>query len=464
MTDPNTLGPLVLGFATQTYDIDIGNTNVLGGNHILTYGANYRRNNFDITLAEGPDRDELGAYAHWEYFVKQFRFAVGGRVDKFGNLDDPVFSPRVSVMFKPTPEHSIRTSYNKAFVSPSFINNYLNQDIQYPTPVDLTPLAAVVPPIAPLIPPPFLLTVNAFGNPGLREQSTDSYELAYTGTFGGGTTVGLAAYLSDSDDNINFTYLVPPGTPGYPPPTYYSVTNPAKGVTIPTATTPSQPITLSPVLMGILAQVPPQLGGPILLPEKVATYLNLGPIRNKGIEASLDHRFSRTWSAFANYSWQDVPQILDAGAGEIPFPAGEVGIPSKHRFNFGLEFKRADVLRKREPELRGQGALGGRAQRRIRRVYRQLRHAQRGRGREAGRRQVHVEPQGYERHRREDPAAHLRRCAGTLARARAALLQSVTSFCSPSMDKRGRDRHYAWSGFWEVRAWCSDGAAKRLFS
>ena len=40
----------------------------------------------------------------------------------------------------------------------------------------------------------------------------------------------------------------------------------------------------------------------------------------------------------------------------------------------------------------------------------------------------------------------------------------VTLFCPPSMDKRGGDRHHAGSSFWEVRAWCSDGAAERLFS
>jgi len=162
--------------------------------------------------------------------------------------------------------------------------------------------------------------------------------VAYTGTFGGKTTVGLAAYLTDTDDNINFTYIFPPGTPGYPPPTYYSVTNPAKGVTVPTATTPAQPITLSPILMGILAQVPPQFGGPIVLPEKAATYLNLGPTRNRGIEASIDHRFNDEWSMNANYSWQDQPEILDADSGQIPYPVQEVGIASEHRFNAGLGY------------------------------------------------------------------------------------------------------------------------------
>ena len=341
VSDPDTLGPVILAFKTQTYDFEIGNTNVLGGHHIVTYGGNVRRNNFDISLAQGDDRTELGAYGHWEYFVDKFRFAVGARVDKFGNIEDPVFSPRLSIMFKPTPDHSVRASYNRAFVSPSFINNYLNQNIQFPQPVDLTPLRPLLGPAGALVPPPFLLTVNAFGNSEMREQSTDAYEVAYTGTFGGKTTLGLAAYLTDTDDNINFAYIFPPGTPGYPSPTYYSTSNPAKGVTLPTATTPAQPITLSPVLMGILAQIPPQFGGPIRLPEKAATYLNLGPIRNRGIEASIDHRFNNEWSVSGNYSWQDTPEILEADADQIPYPIQEVGISAEHRFNAGLSYSGA---------------------------------------------------------------------------------------------------------------------------
>jgi outer membrane receptor protein involved in Fe transport len=338
LTNPDTLGPIILGFKTQTYDLEIGNTNVLGGKHILTYGGNLRQNNFDISLAQGDDRTEFGAYGHWEYFVDKFRIAAGGRVDKFGNLDDPVFSPRVSVMFKPTPDHSIRASYNRAFVSPSFINNYLDQNIEFPQVIDLTPLKPLLGPAGALVPPPFFLTVNAFGNPNMKEQSTDGYEVAYTGTFGGKTTVGLAAYLTDTNENINFTYLVPPGTPGYPLPTFYSATDPAKGVTVPTATTPKTAITLSPILMGILANIPAQFGGPILLPKNAATYLNLGPIRNRGIEASIDHRFSSEWSAFGNYSWQDTPEALDADSGQIPYPVKEIGIPSEHRFNAGLGY------------------------------------------------------------------------------------------------------------------------------
>jgi outer membrane receptor protein involved in Fe transport len=171
----------------------------------------------------------------------------------------------------------------------------------------------------------------------MREQSMDAYEIAYTGTFGR-TTAGIAAYLTDTDDNINFTYLFPEGNPGYPLPTYYDPMNPARGVTVPTATTPAQPFTLSPTLMAILGQIPPQLGGPILLPEKAATYLNLGPIRNRGVELSVDHRFNDSVSFFANYSWQDTPEILSADSDQIPYPINEVGIPSEHRFNAGVGY------------------------------------------------------------------------------------------------------------------------------
>ncbi len=330
VTDPDTLKGIDLTFKTQTYDLEIGNTNVLGTRHTITYGGNVRRNNFDISLAHGDNRTELGAYAQWEYFVSKFRFAAGGRIDKFGNLSDPAFSPRVSVMFKPTPQQSIRASYNKAFVSPSFIQNYLDQNISFPTPIDLTPLKALLPPpLAPLVPPPFLLTVNAFGNPDMKAQTTDQWEIAYTATFGGKTTASLAVYTSDTDNNINFVYLYPPGVPGFPAPTYYSPADPAVGIT---PTVPPQPISVSPIIMGILQQI----GQP--LPKTAATYLNLGPIRNRGIETSIGHRFDARWSVNANYSFQDTPKPLTADSGAIPYPVQEVGLPSKHRFNAGVGY------------------------------------------------------------------------------------------------------------------------------
>lgn len=246
-------------------------------------------------------------------------------------------------MFKPTPDHSIRASYNRAFRSPSVINNFLDQDISNPDPTDLRPLAPFFPPpLASLIPPePFFLTVNNFGSTGLVQESIDAFEVAYTGTVGGKTTLSLAVYQNDTDDNINFSVLLPNqefpmGLPGLE---FYSPTNPAQGIGTETFT----PYTLNPILMGALAQVPPPFG-PIPLPYKVATYLNLGPLRNRGLEASISHRVNNDLTIFGNYSWQDTPKILDAADDQIRYPIAEVGIPPENRFNAGISYNGARFI------------------------------------------------------------------------------------------------------------------------
>jgi outer membrane receptor protein involved in Fe transport len=339
--DPDTLRHVVLSFKTGTYDLEVGNSNVLGGKHLLTYGGNLRRNNFDISLAPGAeDRNELGAYLQEEFFVRKFRLAAGARMDKFGNLDRVVFSPRVSVMFKPTPDHSIRASYNRAFRSPSVVNNYLDQRISNPQTTDLRPLAALLPPaLRPLVPSePFYLTVHTSGNTELEEEHIDAFELAYNGTFGGKTTVGLAVYQNDIDQNINFTYLYPPD-PDLPAPTFYDSRSPAMGIGALTG----EPLTLSPMLMEILANIPAPYG-PVRLPYDVAKYLNLGPIRNRGFEASVEHRINEEWSLSGNYSWQGVPKVLGAASGQIPYPLREVTVGPRNRFNLGVSHSGSRIL------------------------------------------------------------------------------------------------------------------------
>jgi outer membrane receptor protein involved in Fe transport len=346
LSDPATGAPIVLAFKTQTYDVEVGNSNVLGGKHVLTYGANFRRNDFDITLAPGaPARNDFGAYVQEEFYVDKFRVAVGGRADKAGNLDHWFFSPRVSLMWKPTPDQSLRASYNRAFRAPSAINNYLDQDIFSPQPVDLRPLAPLAPPpLQPLIPQePFYLIVNNFGNPDLTEEHVDAFELAYTGTIGR-TSIGLAVYQNDTQDNINFTTLLPDSEnpQGLPGLEYYTVDNPAQGVGATTGKLLVDPLTgkpgLSPFVMAALAQVPPAFGGPVRLPYKVATYLNLGPLRNRGFEASLQHRFNSQWTASGNYSYQADPKVLNPDPGQIRYPIAEIGVPPKNRFNAAVSY------------------------------------------------------------------------------------------------------------------------------
>lgn len=318
-TDPLTGEAVRLDFKTQTYDLELAHSRILGGRHLLSYGGNVRRNNFDISLAPaGEDRTEYGAYVQDEFFVDRFRLNVGVRVDKFGNLPDPVFSPRISALFKPNPSLAFRASYNRAFRSPSVVNNYLEQAIVVPT--DLSALAPLLPPpLDAVVAQPFPLVVNAVGSTALSEESLDAYEVGFTGKVGGRTTLGLAYYINDVHDSINFVALPTSQDP-------YTVQNP------PPFWVESG---LPPFLIGLLAQQG------VFLPRTAFQYLNLGPIRNQGLEASVDHVISDKFTGFANYSWQAEPDVLDD---PTPYPPEELAFPPAHRVNVGLALQHPRYL------------------------------------------------------------------------------------------------------------------------
>src|SRR4029079_1539992 len=96
--------------------------------------------------------------------------------DKFDNIEDPVFSPRVALILKPTNDHALRLSFNRAFRSPSLINNFLDTTI-----VNQVDLAQINPAFAALPGRAFAFTQHAFGNENLTEESNDSFEVGYTG-------------------------------------------------------------------------------------------------------------------------------------------------------------------------------------------------------------------------------------------------------------------------------------------
>jgi outer membrane receptor protein involved in Fe transport len=75
---------------------------------------------------------------------------------------------------------------------------------------------------------------------------------------------------------------------------------------------------------------------PPVLPKVASTYLNLSSLRQRGLEASIEHTFTDHVSAFANYSYQRTPELLTPDSGQIQYPTGEVTVPAKNRFNAGI--------------------------------------------------------------------------------------------------------------------------------
>lgn len=309
--------PLQLSARSRTYDLDVSDSRLLGGKNILTYGGNLRWDMFRVNLApNGKDRPELGAFVQDELFLgwgdrrpQELRFVLGARLDKFGNIQGPVFSPRLSCIWKPGPDHAIRLSANRAFRAPSFINNYLDQVVLKP--VDLQPLFPdLPPPYAPLVEERFLLPQRVLGNPELHEESLTAYEVGYVGTVKGETTVGFNIYVNDARDNINF-FRFPDD---YDP---YTEKDPPPGWLLP------------PEFISDLA------ARGTFLPRTANQFRNLGPIRTKGVELFLEHHFAAGIVGFLNYSWQPDPKPLPAAR---PFPPLEITIPPRNRVNAGISW------------------------------------------------------------------------------------------------------------------------------
>ncbi|HEY7190770.1 MAG TPA: TonB-dependent receptor [Vicinamibacterales bacterium] len=279
--------PIGLAFDTKTFDIEAADVKAIGTHHALTYGGNYRHNAFDITLAPNAEnRNEGGAFIQDEIFLSNyFRWVVGGRIDKFSSIDNAVFSPRTTFMIKPAADQTFRVSFNKAFRAPSLINNHL--DVTILTPVQLQPPIGL-----------FAFPTRAVGNPNLEQETLTAFEVGYTGVVAKRATLTASVYWNNTDGSIGFT-----------PVTFYSPAAPPPGWPAPPSFVPANTFPSS------------------------YTYLNLGTVKDKGIELGIDSVVNRFVNVFANYSYQWMPEVEDLPVG---ITINDFNWPAKNRFNVGF--------------------------------------------------------------------------------------------------------------------------------
>ena len=294
--------PLILGFESQTYNIDFANTSIIGQKNILTYGATAKTTDFDLSIAPlGRSRDEIGVFLQDEIlFSDKFRWLVGARWDDIDSLDGPVVSPRTSLMFQPSPDHNFRISYNEAFRAASVVENFLGISIVNQV------LLPALPPLLPA-PIPFIFPSDTAGNPDLLEESLEAYEIGYVGNFADGKgTVTIAVYRNELTDGIDFFTAES-----------YDSFNPPPGWPLPP---------FIPTPFGLLPTVPEDTF------PSLFTYRNIGEQINEGFEFSIDHRPNASWRWGFNYSFQDEPQT----SAEIA--PGTINTPAENRFNFSLAY------------------------------------------------------------------------------------------------------------------------------
>lgn len=281
---------------TQTYDIGFSNHHTIYNKHLISYGGNFRHLHFDHSaMPDATGRNEGGAYFEDEFHISNhFRWTIGARIDKFGNLEGAVFSPRTALLVKPAAGQTIRVSYNRAYAAPAPVNNYSRG-------------AAMVPLDLGLFDPQLAGNYYNFplywqGNRALEERSMNAYEIGYTTSVGNSrASLGAAFYINDSKGNFYYavksTYSsqIPP--PGWP---------------------------LPPIILDILNDA--GMG----LTELVVTE-SLGEVRNKGIELNAEVQISRFVDGYVNYSRQARPESED-------YDISLYNQPPANRFNAGLRF------------------------------------------------------------------------------------------------------------------------------
>lgn len=105
----------------------------IGARQSFLYGFDFLKTNpktegsINGRNEEDDDIGEVGGYLHSVTRLHpRFEVTAAARVDKHSRLEDPVFSPRVALVFKPADNQNLRLTYNRAFSTPSTNNLFLD--------------------------------------------------------------------------------------------------------------------------------------------------------------------------------------------------------------------------------------------------------------------------------------------------------------------------------------------------
>ena len=283
---PSLLNGLPFSFENRTSVLEMNHRSLVGRRQMLVYGATARENRFDLSIA--PDynrRRDYGMYLEDIFEVsKSLEINAGARLDWFDTIG-VVVSPRLSVILKPAAGQAIRLAANRAYRAPTLLENYISTNI--PNVVFLADGT------------PFFFNSRADGNLELERESLDALEVGWSAQ-AGPFFLSAAAYQNTIHDNVVFVPVAFFG-PSDPPPGWQ--------------------------------------GGPAAIPPfaliKTFSFLNVGTVRNRGLELSVNARFRSGWSGRMSYTWQDDPKVSNASTGVPLFvnkpPRSAAGISADRR-------------------------------------------------------------------------------------------------------------------------------------
>ncbi len=268
---------------SQSYQLEARDSRVAAGRHLLTYGASARASRFDLSFVPGRSaRRDAGAYFGDDLHLSpRVRLSAGLRADWIESSGLSV-SPRLGVRVDPAVGQTLRATYNRAYVAPSLVQNY----IDFASPLEV------------LLPTgPFQSAIRVLGGENLEPQTADGVEVGYTADLGRRVTLAVSAYRTHTK-GLLAQRVVAVYTPADPPPGW-------------------------PLPAAALAAIP--------LP-KLIQWGRVGDVVEAGLETSLAVRLAPQVAATSSYTFQARPDVT----GDDPAVAPLVNIPPRHRAHAGL--------------------------------------------------------------------------------------------------------------------------------
>jgi outer membrane receptor protein involved in Fe transport len=290
-----------------------GNQDFAGGKGRVVGGASYKDETIEtrrtLTADNKVGGDRTGVYGQIDYaFMPKLKAVVAARWDD-SSLHDSQFSPKVALVFSPTPNQTLRLTYNEAFQSPNYSEFFLAAPAG--APVNLAAAAAANPQAAPLAPALTALGFNfmpilARGNEALEVEEIETWELGYSGILGGKLFLTADYYRSELTNFV--TDLLPGVNRAFAPYAF---------------TLPLPPQVQAGVIGFLQAALGPNFVGVTNLPNGapalIVSYANAGNAESQGIDLGINYYVTGNWTVNFNYSWFDF-EVKDQLVGDEVLP------------------------------------------------------------------------------------------------------------------------------------------------
>ena len=277
---------------------------------------------------------------------------LAGRWDD-STLHDAQESPKAAVVYKFTPNQSVRLTWGKAFQTANYSEFFLRaaagvvpfgllQDavVLGGFGLDLRSVGQDGLPLDGSNGPPLLDWRSGFavavGNDSLVPEEIESWEIGYKGIIGSKLFLTVDYYQSEI---INFITDLLPGVNSNIAAFTFNENIPAAIQQTLLATIVQQ---LGPLSNGLTNQttatnpLPIFPGNPLLLPDGhpvvTLSYTNAGQVDTEGIDVALNYYINDNWTVDFNYSWFDF-DIVDQLVGDRLLPNA-----SENKYNIGLAY------------------------------------------------------------------------------------------------------------------------------